>query len=343
MERGDNNKDFDWITNFEKQTSCKVKVKTASSSDEMVTLMTQGGFDLVTASGDASVRLIRSGTVQPIDVAKIKAWRTIDKRLQNQPWDTIRQDGKLVHYGVPFMWGPIVLLYNTKVFKTPPTSWSVVFEEQILPDGISNKGRVSAYNSAIYLADVALYVKSRHPELHIDNPYYLTEKQYQVTLDHARQQRKIVGRYWGNPLTQIDDFANEGVVASSSWQFQVNLLQKNNKNINYTIPKEGSTGWVDTTMLHAKSRNIECAYAWLNHSISPKLQGDLSAWFGAVPAVPKACKGNPLLGDKGCERNGFYKFRDIVLTTTPIEDCGKKEACVPYSRWVKDYQDILSQ
>ncbi|MDI9313094.1 MAG: ABC transporter substrate-binding protein [Hydrotalea sp.] len=345
MERGQNNKDFDWLTQFEKDTNCKVNVKISSSSDEMVTLMNQGGFDLVTASGDASVRMIRAGVVQPIDISKITAWKTIDKRLENQPWDTVKQNGTMVHYGVPFMWGPIVLLYNKKVFKTPPTSWSVVFDEQTLPDGKSNKGRVSAYISPIYLADVALYVKKRHPELKIDNPYYLTEKQYQATLAQARAQRKIIGHYWGNPMTQIDDFANEGTVASSSWQFQVNLLQRGKKSaeFDYTIPREGSTGWVDTTMLHSKSKNVDCAYAWLNHSISPKLQGDLAAWFGAVPAVPAACRGNKLLGEDGCRRNGFYQFKNIVLTTTPVQDCGKPEPCVPYSRWVHDYQDILGR
>ena len=343
MERGENNKDFDWLSQFEKDTNCKVRVKTSSSSDEMVTLMNQGGFDLVTASGDASVRMIRAGVVQPIDIKKITAWRTIDPRLQNQSWDTVKKNGAVVHYGVPFLWGPIVLLYNKNVFKTPPTSWSVVFEEQILPDGKSNKGRVSGYVSPIYLADVALYVKKQRPELKIDNPYYLTEKQYQATLEQARAQRKIIGRYWGNPMTQIDDFANEGTVASSSWQFQVNLLQRSKRSVDYTIPKEGSTGWVDTTMLHSKSKNIDCAYAWLNHSITPKLQGDLSAWFGAVPAVPAACKGNKLLGADGCRRNGFYQFNKIVLTTTPIADCGKSEPCVPYNRWVKDYQNILGQ
>lgn len=344
MERGENNKKFDWITQFEKDTGCQVKVKTASSSNEMVSLMNQGGFDLVTASGDASVRMIKSGVIQPIDISKITAFDTIDKRLRDQPWDTVKtSDGVKVHYGVPFMWGPIVLLYNTNVFKEPPKSWGVVFEEQTLPDGKTNRGRISAYGDAIYLADVALYLKSKRPDLGINNPYYLTEKQYEAVLAQARAQRQLVGHYWGNPLTQVDDFASEGVVASSSWQFQTNLLQANKKPVAYTIPKEGSTGWVDTTMLHSKSKNIACSYAWLNHSITPKLQGDLSAWFGAVPAVPAACHGNKLLGEDGCRRNGFYQFKRIVLTTTPVAECGKTEPCVPYSRWVKDYNVILNE
>ena len=139
IERGETDKGYDWVTEFEKNTGCKVNVKTAATSDEMVALMNEGGFDLVTASGDASIRLVAGNKVQEINTDLIPSWKNVDSRLQNAPWHTV--DGK--HYGVPYQWGPNVLMYNTKVFKKAPTSWNVVFEEQVLPDGKSNKGRVS--------------------------------------------------------------------------------------------------------------------------------------------------------------------------------------------------------
>ncbi|MEO6103552.1 MAG: extracellular solute-binding protein, partial [Pseudoxanthomonas sp.] len=154
IERGESDKAYDWVTGFEQASGCKVNVKTAGTSDEMVSLMNQGGYDLVTASGDASLRLVAGGKVQAIDVARIKSYSSIDPRLQDAAWHTV--DGK--HYGVPYQWGPNVLLYNTKVFKTPPTSWSVVFEPQNFPDGKSNKGRVQAFDGPIYIADAALYL-----------------------------------------------------------------------------------------------------------------------------------------------------------------------------------------
>ncbi|HET9446355.1 MAG TPA: extracellular solute-binding protein, partial [Steroidobacteraceae bacterium] len=146
LERGATDKNYDWVTKFETDTGCKVNVKTAGTSDEMVSLMNQGGYDLVTASGDASLRLIRGGTVQPVDIAKVPSYDSIDPRLKEAPWHFV--DGK--HYGVPYQWGPNVLMYNTNVFKKPPTSWSVVFEPQKFPDGKPNKGRVQAYDGAIY-------------------------------------------------------------------------------------------------------------------------------------------------------------------------------------------------
>jgi putative spermidine/putrescine transport system substrate-binding protein len=342
IERGDTDPSYDWVTAFEQETGCKVSVKVAGTSDEMVALMTQGGFDLVTASGDASNRLIAGGTVQEINVDLIPSWSTVDERLQNAPWHTV--DGK--HYGTPYQWGPNVLMYSTEAFgDTPPTSWNVVFEEQTLPDGQSNTGRVSAYDGPIYVADAALYLAAHNPELGIGDPYALNEDQYQAALNLLRQQRELVFRYWHDAFIQMDDFTKEGVVASSSWPFQVNLLQFNGDPIASVVPEEGATGWADTTMMHSEAPHPNCAYLWLEHSLDPKVQGDLAAWFGSNPAVPAACTGNALLTDAGCETNGFNNFEQIRFWKTPTEDCGDgpggQEGCVPYYRWVTDYLAVI--
>ena len=343
IESGATDKAFDWVTEFEKATSCKVNVKTAGTSDEMVALMNEGGFDLVTASGDASLRLIAGKRVQPINTDLIPSWKTVDERLQNAPWHTV--DG--VHYGTPYQWGANVLAYNTNVFKEAPKSWAVVFEEQNLPDGKSNKGRVQAFDGPIYIADAALYLMAKKPELGIKDPYELNEEQYKAALDLLRAQRALVGRYWHDAFMQIDDFKNEGVVASSSWPFQVNLLQADKDAMAKTpvasvIPEEGATGWADTTMMHAEAANPNCAYMWMEHSISPKVQGDLAAWFGSVPSVPAACKGNALLTDAGCDTNGMQNFEKVHFWRTPVAKCATQAAgCVPYYRWATDMIAVL--
>lgn len=338
IERGETDPNYDWVTKFEKETGCKVSVKVAATSDEMVALMNEGGFDLVTASGDASNRLISGGKVQEINLNLIPSWNKVDPRLQNAPWHTV--NGK--HYGVPYQWGPNVLMYNTNVFPTPPTSWSVVFEEQTLPDGKSNKGRVQAYDGPIYVADAALYLMYHRPELGIKDPYALTREQFNAAIELLRQQRQIVGRYWHDAFVQMDDFTNEGVVASSSWPFQVNFLKSQGKPVDSVFPVEGTTGWADTTMMHVDAPHPNCAYKWLEHSLDVKLQGDLAAWFGSVPAVPEACKGNALLTDSGCETNGMGNFDKIHFWKTPTTDCGDgRKECVPYHEWVTAYIAVI--
>ncbi len=339
IERGETDPAYDWVTKFEEATSCKVSVKTANTSDEMVALMNEGGFDLVTASGDASLRLIAGGKVQEINPELIPSWGTIDPRLQDAPWHTV--DGK--HYGVPYMWGPNVLMYNTDVFKEAPTSWNVVFEPMDLPDGKPNQGRVQAYDGPIHIADAAQYLMAHKPDLGITNPYELNEDQYKAALDVLRVQRTLVSRYWHDAFIQIDDFKNEGVVASGSWPFQVNLLQGEKLPIASTIPEEGATGWADTTMLHSDSKHPNCAYMWFDHQLSSNLQSDLSVWFGAVPSVPAACtNGSGQQTQEGCDANGLKDFDKIRFWTTPVANCSQGEgACVPYYRWVSDYIGVI--
>ncbi len=338
IERGETTKDFDWVTKFEQASGCNVNVKTANTSDEMVALMNEGGFDLVTASGDASLRLIAGKRVQPVNVDLVPSWSTVDDRLKDAPWHTV--DG--VHYGTPYMWGPNVLMYNTDAFKTPPTSWSVVFEETILDDGKSNKGRVQAYDGPIHVADAANYLMFHNPELGIKSPYELNDEQYKVALDLLRQQRKLVPRYWHDAFIQMDDFKNEGIVASGSWPFQVNLLVGEKQAIASVIPKEGATGWADTTMMHVDSENPNCSYMWMEHTLSSNLQSDLSVWFGANPAVPAACTdGRGMQTAAGCTTNGMDDFEKIKFWQTPVAKCPSQGQCVPYYRWVSDYIGVI--
>ncbi|MFZ1727408.1 MAG: ABC transporter substrate-binding protein, partial [Albidovulum sp.] len=331
IERGETDAAFDWVTKFEEATSCKVNVKTANTSDEMVALMNEGGFDLVTASGDASLRLIAGKRVQEINTDLIPSWSAVDDRLKDAPWHTV--DGK--HYGVPYMWGPNVLMYNTKVFPEAPTSWSVVFEETTLPDGQSNKGRVQAYDGPIYIADAALYLMAHQPELGITSPYELNQTQYDAALTLLRGQRKLVSRYWHDAYIQMDDFKNEGVVASGSWPFQVNILASESQPVASTVPSEGATGWADTTMMHVDAANPNCAYMWMEHTLSSNLQSDLAVWFGANPSVPAACTdGSGMLDAAGCTTNGMDDFSKIRFWTTPVSSCASQGECVPYYRWV---------
>jgi putative spermidine/putrescine transport system substrate-binding protein len=260
----------------------------------------------------------------------------VDSRLQEAPWHFV--DGK--HYGTPYQWGPNVLMYNTTVFKEPPTSWNVVLEPMNLPDGKTNKGRIQAYDGPIYIADAALYLMAKKPDLGIKNPYELNEQQYTASLDLLRAQHPLVHRYWHDANVQVQDFTNEGVVASSSWPFQVNTLGLNKAPIASVVPAEGATGWADTTMLHAQAAHPNCAYKWMEWSLNPKVQGDLAAWFGSVPAVPAACENNELLGPEGCKTNGFDNFDKIWFWRTPEATCSQG-TCIPYSRWSTDYVALM--
>ena len=337
IERGETDAAYDWVTAFEEATGCKVNVKTAGTSDEMVTLMNQGGFDLVTASGDASLRLIAGGTVQPVNTDLIPSFANVDKRLQNAPWYTV--DG--VHYGVPYQWGANVLMYNTETFPEAPTSWNVVFEPRTCPTA-TQQGPCPGLRRSDLRGRRRPLSQAANPDLGIGDPYFLTQPQYDAAVELLRGQRELVGRYWHDVTVQIEDFTNEGFVASSSWPYQVNLLKASGEPIDSVVPAEGATGWADTTMLHAEAAHPNCAYLWMEHSLDPKVQGDVAAWFGSVPSVPAACEASELLGAEGCATNGFENFDKISFWKTPTTKCEDgSDNCVPYSKWVEDYIAIM--
>jgi putative spermidine/putrescine transport system substrate-binding protein len=348
IERGETDPEVDWVTEFEADTGCKVNVTTANTSDEMVSLMQGGGeYDLVTASGDASLRLVEGGTVQPVNIDLIPSYDTIDPRLQEAAWHTVDtdQDGTMEHYGTPYTSGSNVLLYSTAAFKNdPPDSWDVVFEEQTLPDGESNKGRVQAYDGAIYIADAALYLKATQPELGIEDPYALNQEQFDAATDLLRQQRELIHRYWHDAYVQMDDFASGEAVVSGSWGFMANNVKGAGTDFKSVVPKEGAAGWADTTMLHTDAPHPNCAYKWMEWSLNTKLQGDLAWWFGTIPAVLAACEGNEFLGPDGCSTNGLDTFDEIMWWKTPQADCfepGSGKVCVPYYVWVTTYVAII--
>jgi putative spermidine/putrescine transport system substrate-binding protein len=124
----------------------------------------------------------------------------------------------------------------------------------------------------------------------------------------------------------------------------VNTLLAAKQPIASTIPAEGATGWADTTMLHAEAAHPNCAYKWLEHSLSNKLQGDLASWFGSVPVVPAACNDNALLGAEGCKTNGVDNFDKLHFWKTPVAACASQNnACVPYATWSTDYVAVMGK
>src|SRR3954470_19292985 len=163
-EDGTNDKTVDWVTPFEENTGCQVNVKIGATSDEMVKLMKTGQYDGVSASGDATLRLIYSGDVAPVNTALVPNYKTISPFLKNRPWNSVDKQ----MYGIPHGWGANLLMSRSDLVTPAPDSWSAVFD----PNSPYH-GKITAYDSPIYIADAALYLKATKPELKIDNPYEL--------------------------------------------------------------------------------------------------------------------------------------------------------------------------
>ena len=325
-----------WVNPFQKKTGCKVHPKYGGSSDEMVTLMRTGQYDAVSASGDASLRLIFGKDVRPIDPKLIPDFKNFIPALKSPPHNTV----KGVHYGISLQWGPNTLLYNTKKVKPAPKSWSVLYSSKY-------KGKVTVPDNPIQIADAALYLSKTKPSLGIKDPYELTEPQFKAAVDLLKKQHPLVRKYWATAGDEIDLFKNGSATVGASWPYQTNTLQAAKAPVKDLIPKEGATGWADTWMISTKAKHPNCAVKWIQWVSTPKVQAQQAIYFGETPANTKACAVMDKLSKGSCAQYHANApaayFRSIRFWKTPTSDCGNgKNNCVDYTKWQQAWTDIKS-
>ncbi len=333
-EDGSNDKAYDWVSAFEDETGCQAEVKYFATSDEAVSLMKTGQYDVVSASGDASLRLIASGDVEPVNTDLIPNYEGQYDYLKDRDWNSV--DGQM--YGVPHGYGANLLMWRTDKVKPAPTSWSVVFEADS-----PYAGKVTAYDSPIYIADAALYLMKTQPDLGIEHPYSLDEDQLAAAVDLLKQQRTNVGEYWSDYLKEIQAFTTGDSVVGTTWQVIANVAQGENVPVEVTLPEEGATGWSDTWMVGSESKNKNCAYAWLNHIIDPEINATATEYFGEAPSSPEACEfTSPGHCDTFHAGDEEYASQ-IWYWTTPIEQCldGRTDVkCTDYGDWTQAWTEV---
>ena len=333
-EDGSNDKSVDWVHPFEKATGCIVHDKIGNTSDEMVQLMKTGQYDGVSASGDASLRLIYGGDVAPVNTSLVPNYATVQSFLKDRSWNSV--NGQM--YGIPHGWGANLLMWNPKVVKTPPTSWSVVFD----PNS-PYKGKVTGYDAPIYIADAALYLMRHQPDLGIKNPYALDQKQLDASVALLKKQRGIVGEYWNDATKEISAFESGDLVLGTAWQYNANTINFDKKiAVKAIIPSESSTAWSDTWMIAAHAKHPNCMYKWMNWIVSPKTNAAVANWFGEAPAQSLACKYEPKGFCAQFHANDEAFSNSLFYWTTPTTHCldGRGNICTDFSDWTQAWTEI---
>ena len=328
---------------FEQQSGCKIHRKDAGSSSEMVALMHTGGgggggqYDLVSASGDASLRLIVGGDVKPVNVNLIPSWKQFISIFKSPAHNTV----KGVHYGVSVQWGPNTLMFNTKKVKPAPTSWSALYDKKY-------KGKITVPNNKIQIADAALYLIKTQASLGIKDPYELTKPQFDAAIALLRRQKPLLKRYWNYPADQIKSIKSGDVVIGATWPYQTLQLQAAGVPVKEIIPKEGATGWADTWMLAKRAPHPNCAYLWMKYVTQPQVEAKQALVFGETPVNPKACTYMNKLQKGSCAQyhlNAPASYsKAIKFWKTPVSDCGwgGRKDCMDNDAWNKAWTQLTS-
>ena len=330
-ERGAADPAYDWVTPFEDATGCKVTTTDMTDSNNGVSLMQSGDYDGISASGDATTRLIRGDIVAPVNTALLENYKNVFAGLKDLPHNTV--DG--VNYGVPHGRGPNLLAYNTDEVTTAPTSWDPIWE-----GGSAYAGKVSIYDSSIFIADAALHLMATKPDLGIKDPYQLNQAQFDAAIALLTAQRDNGAIYWGLLTDQVQSFATGDAVVGTTWQYQVNLLQADSAPVEAVLPDEGSTGWSDTWMIAKNAKHPNCMYKWMDHMMSAEANGQATVWFGEAPTSQAACDYAETIAPGHCEQTHATDqayYDKIWYWSTPQADCADSDAnttCKDQDAWV---------
>jgi putative spermidine/putrescine transport system substrate-binding protein len=339
VENGSTDPAYNWVKPFEDATGCKTTVQVFGTSDEAFSLFTTNPdkFDVISASGDASLRLVRAGYVQPMNVDLVKSYADIFPALKDKPYNTV--DG--VHYGIPHGRGSNLLMWRSDTVNPAPTKWAEMFD----PNS-AFAGKVSVYDAPIYIADAAVVLMATQPDLGIKNPYALDDKQFQAAVDLLKKQKPMISQYWVDYTKQMAAFETGDATVGTTWEVIANLLKAEDPPVPVEIikPPEGATGWSDTWMINSKTKHINCAYKLVEHLTSAETNIQIAEYFGEAPGNSKACAlaSTPDFCDSyHADDDAFWK--DVWYWQTPEAKCvdGRTDVtCKDFAAWVKAWTEI---
>jgi spermidine/putrescine-binding protein len=270
--------DPSFLKAFEEENHCKVSASYMGSSDELVAKLrggSSGNYDVISPSSDVATSIATAGLAAPLDLSKIPSYSQLSPQLTSL--SLVRTKGQV--YGVPFMWGPDPIIYDTTVFTQPPDSWNVLWDPKY-------KGKISVWDDlpTVYMAAQVLgYDKPEPSQL-----YNLSDEQLEAVKKKLLELKPNIRKMWttGGELTNL--FQSHEVVIAMGWPLNTVELKKTNFPVGETIPKENTTGWIDHLMITAGSENKELAYKFLEYMVEAKTQKQVTDVTHYVPANPQA-------------------------------------------------------
>jgi len=266
--------DPSFVKGFEEQCKCRVQASYMGSSDELMAKLRGGSaanYDVISPSSDVAGNIAETKLAAPLDLAKLPSYKQLSPQLRTLP--LVKANGQT--FGVPFMWGPNPLLYDTTAFPAPPASWQSLWDPKL-------RNKISVWDdlSTVYMAAQILGYDKPEPSA----IYNLNDQQLANVKKKLLQLKPNIRKMWtqGGELTNL--FENHEVVAAMGWPLMTNQLRAKHFPIGETIPKENTTGWIDHLMITSASRNKDLAEQFLEYMIQAKTQKAVCDVTGYTPA-----------------------------------------------------------
>ncbi|MFF5206543.1 extracellular solute-binding protein [Streptosporangium sp. NPDC000396] len=323
VEYGAASSKVDWLTPFERQTGCRVRLDRVETSVEMAEQFSRTPYDVVSPSPDLAGRLMAEGKVATIDTGLIEAYKDIPKRLRELP--AVRRGDRV--YGVPYLWGINEIMYEG--------------ERPRGPEALYTASRSAIRDNPMSIADAALALKGFRPELKIDDPFQLTPAQLDAAEKLLAERDGPERVYWKeSSLDVIRAFAAEGVRIAQALPYDLDVFKRAGRPVKAL--EAPMTGWVDSWMVVAGNASPNCAYKWLNWVSSPEAQGQASDWTWLAPANLKACDGRARRVCEAYHARDAGRLRSIHFAVRPSKDCGGQGGeCTDYTEWEERWKQLV--
>ena len=237
--------DPDVLDSFQKAFGVKVIYDEFATNEEMYAKIKAGAsdYDILIPSDYTIKRMIDEDMLYSLDMVNIPNYKYINDRFKNLAYDPDNE------YSVPYMWGTVGILYNKTMVKEKVDSWKILwdpkYEKQIL-----------MYDS---LRDsIGITLKMLGYSLNTKN-----DKELEEAKEALIKQKPLVLAYVGDEVK--DKMIGEEAALAVVWSGDAIFSKRENSNLEYVIPKEGSNLWFDSIVIPKTSKNKKDAELFINY------------------------------------------------------------------------------
>lgn len=298
--------DPDVIRDFEEEYSIRINYEEFATNEEMLAKIQAGGtaYDVIFPSEYMVESMIQRGLLEELNFENLSNYENIGDEFKGLSYDP---DNK---YSVPYLWGTLGIVYNTKKVDDVVDSWDILWDEKY-------SGQIIMLDSPRDTIGITL-IKLGY-SLNTTNPNELEEAKQELM-----RQKPLVRSY------EVDTYKGQMIAGEAAmalaWSGDAMLLMDENEDLEYSIPNEGTNLWFDTMAVPTTSQNKEEAELFINFMMRPEIAARNTEYImystpnvGALEYLPDEIVENEFLYPKGNIKALGEVFKDLGEFTTEYD------------------------
>ena len=253
---------------FTEATGIKVNYMTYDSNETLYSKLKTGGvsYDVIIPSDYMIARLIEEEMLEPLNFDNIPNYQYIDESFRDQSYDPDNA------YSVPYTWGTVGLIYNTKHITEPVDSWDLMWDE-------AYSGKILMFDNPRDAFAIAQF-RLGH-DINTEDTAEL-----QAAADALTTQKPLVQQYVMDQI--FDKMQREEAWVGAYYAGDYLMMAEENENLAFCFPKEGFNVFIDALCIPKGAANKEAAEAYINFLSSPEISGKNLDYLGYSTPISEA-------------------------------------------------------